>query len=483
MAKKSIKDKAVSAMFWNSIGKFGTMGISFISNMVLARLLMPSDFGTIGMLHIFIAIAEVFILGGFGQALIQKKNPTHSDYTTVFYWNLVASIFVYIILFISAPWIASFYEMPQLKSILRVMGITLIIQSFSVVQSNQLVKQLKFRVLTVRNILAVSISTVVAVIMALKGFGVWSLVCSSIVSSFASVILLWSQSSWRPTWEFSMSSLKELFAFGGLMALSSLIDKIYSEIQGLIIGKWYSAADLGYYNQAHRLEQVPMSALSQIVSTVSFPVFSSLQNDKEKLLRGVRMNLISVSYLNFPLSFLMMIVGAPLIRLVYGPNWDAAIPYFQILCFGGMMFTTNSLNNQVIKALGKSNIYLYAQLVKRSIGVGLIILGAMHGVWGLLVAVAANSYIFYLISAFINSRLLDYGLKKQLKDIGGTFLVSGVLAAVLYWASLQISINHYVLLPIVLIAYVGLFILLSRVFKLKGYEIYMDVIKSKFKRK
>lgn len=482
MSESSLKTKTVSAMLWSSIGKFGTMGISFVSNMVLARLLLPEDFGLIGMLTIFIAISEVFILGGFGQALIQKKNPTHTDYSTVFYWNLFASFLFYGILYLSAPAISSFYGMPLLCKVLRIQSITLIINSFAVVQSNQLIKQLKFKTLSIRNVSAVIIGTTVAIIMAYKGYGVWSLVASSIVSSFVGVLLLWGQSSWRPKLEFSIDSFKELFAFGGLMALSSLVDKIYNELQGLIIGKWYSPADLGYYSQAHKLEQVPIQALSQIVSQVTFPVFSTLQDDKERLLYGVRKNLTAVTYLNFPVSILLMVVGAPLIRLAYGPNWDVAIPYFQILCFAGMMFTTNTMNNQVIKALGKSNIYFYAQLAKRTIGILLMILGAIIGIWGLLGAVALNSYVFYFISASINKRLLDYGISNQIRDIGGNFLVAAFTGIVVYLFGKFIPMNQYVMLVLQLLMYSGLYIVLSKLFKLDGLNTYLDVIKSRIKK-
>ena len=482
MSDNSLKAKTISAMLWSSIGKFGTMGISFVSNMVLARLLMPEDFGLIGMLTIFIAISEVFILGGFGQALIQKKTPTHIDYSTVFFWNLFASFLFYVILFISAPAIARFYGMPLLCKVLRIQSITLIINSFAVVQSNQLIKQLRFKALSIRNVSAVIIGTTVAIIMAYKGYGVWSLVVSSIVSSFVGVLLLWGQSSWRPKWEFSMDSFKQLFAFGGLMALSSLVDKIYNELQGLIIGKWYSPADLGYYSQAHKLEQVPVQALSQIVSQVSFPVFSSLQDNKERLLYGVRKNLIAVTYLNFPMSILLMVVGAPLIRLAYGPNWDVAIPYFQILCFAGMMFTTNTMNNQVIKALGKSNIYFYAQLAKRTIGILLMIIGATIGIWGLLGAVALNSYVFYFISASINKRLLGYGVFNQLRDIGGNFLVAAFVGIGVYLFGRLIPMNQYVMLVLQILIYSGLYILLSKLFNLDGLNTYLDVLKSRIKK-
>ena len=217
---ESLKVKTISSMLWSTLGKFGTMGIQFITNMVLARLLMPADFGTIGMLSIFIVLAETFIIGGFGQALIQKKNPTHIDYTTVFYWNLIASVVMYGLLYFFSPIISRFYEMPQLGSVVRVYGLVLIISAFSIVQNNQLQKNLRFKDLSMRNITAASFGTAVSIVMALYGFGVWSLVASHLVNAIISVVLLWRLSSWRPTLNFSWQSFRELFSFGSLMALS-----------------------------------------------------------------------------------------------------------------------------------------------------------------------------------------------------------------------------------------------------------------------
>lgn len=481
MSKKSLKEKTVAAMFWSSVGKFGTIGISFVSNMVLARLLLPQDFGVIGMLQIFISVSGVFIVGGFGQALIQKKDPTHIDYTTVFYWNLFASILIYWLLFFLSPAISRFYDMPLLCRVLRIQSLTLVISAFSIVQSNQLMKQLRFKALSIRSLVAVSVGTTVAVIMAFKGYGVWSLVASSLVSSTASVFLLWGQSKWRPSLEFSWKSFKELFAFGGLMAVSSLVDRLYLEIQGLIIGKKYSATDLGYYSQAHKLEQVPTSAISQVVTQVSFPVFSDLQDDRVRLLAGVRKNLRAVSYINFAVSVLMIVVGAPLIRLVYGPNWEPAIPYFQVLCFASIMYTTSSLNNQVIKALGKSNVYLYANLVKRGIGITTIFIGAYFGIWGLLSAVALNSYIFYFISASINRKLLGYGIIRQLKDISGNFLVAILAGGITYLLGLLIHANQFVVLFIQIIVYALLFLGLSILFNLAAFYSFVEVLKKRRK--
>lgn len=314
----NLREKTVSGMLWSSVGKFGTLALTFVSNLVLARLLMPSDYGCIGMLQVFISISGIFVTAGFGSALIQKKHPTHIDYTSVFYWNLVAAIVFYFVLYFTGPAIARFYAMPELCSVLRVQSLSLIINAFSTVQSNQLQKQLRFKQLSIRNIIASFIGTIVAITMAFMDMGVWSLVANSLVSSFIGVLLLWKMSSWRPTFEFSWQSLRELFSFGGLMALSAFVETIYTNLQSLIIGKYYSANDLGYYTQAKKLEEVPTTALSQVVNDVSFPVFSSIQDDRSRLLLALRKNVKSITFLTFPLMVLLLIIAEPLLLLLYG---------------------------------------------------------------------------------------------------------------------------------------------------------------------
>lgn len=481
---ESLKKKTISAVIWNTLGKFGTIGIQFITNMVLARLLLPTDFGTIAMLNIFIVISETFIVAGFGQALIQKKNPTHIDYTTIFYWNLVASILMYVVLFVCSPAIAHFYEMPKLTSIVRVYGLVLIISAFSIVQNNQLQKNLKFKILSIRHIIAASVGTIVSIFMALKGFGVWSLVSSYVVSSIASVFLLWRLSTWRPTLEFSWLSFKELFSFGSLMALSSLVDQFYKEMQGLIIGKWYSAADLGYYSQAKKLENIPTSSLSQIVSQVTFPVFSQLQDDISGLKASVRKCTVVETYINFPLNILLMVIAKPLIRFLYGPNWDTSILYFQLLNIVGLFYTITTLNNSIIKSLGKSKLFLYIKIIQRSFGLSFIFIGASYSIVGLLYGVIASVFFNYIVTSTVNRNLLNYGMFLQLKDVGPSLFLAALVGLLTYKMSILADFyNQYVVMVIQIIFYMFSYLVLSKLLKNEGYFILENIVKSKFNKK
>lgn len=482
MSEKSLKEKTISGMIWSTVGRFGTMALSFVSNLVLARLLMPDDFGVIGMLHIFIAVSSVFVTAGFGSALIQKKNPTHIDYTSVFWWNLAAAILFYWILFFSAPAIARFYEMPELKPVVRVLSLTLIINSFSIVQTNQLRKHLKFRHLSMRTLGAAFAGTVVGIIMALLGYRYWSLVASTLVTNLVGVLLLWRLSSWRPTREFSVKSLKELFAFGGLMALSSLVETVFTNLQGLIIGKWYSAGDLGYYTQARKLEEVPTQSLSHIVNQVSFPVFSSLQDDKSELVETFRRNTKSINYINFPLMALLIVIARPLILLLYGPKWEISIPYFQILCISSLVFSMNTLNTNIIKALGRGRLYFWVQLVKRIIGLVLIIIGARAGMMPLMWALTIIGYTSILINMYVNGRLIGYGIVAQVKDLIGYFTAALACAAAVWLLGLVLPLHPYLVMAIQIVVFVALYLAASRLFKFSSYYTYLDVAKAYLKR-
>lgn len=480
MAAKGLKEKTITGMIWSSIGKFGTMGLSFIANLVLARLLMPSDFGCISMLYVFIAISSILVTAGFGTALIQKKDPTHTDYSSVFFWNLFASVFFYFVLFFCAPLIARFYAMPELSKVLRVQSLSLIILAFSSIQSCQLQKQLRFKELSIRNIVSSLAGAICAIAMALLGYGVWSLVASSLVGSIANVLLLWKMSSWRPTWEFSMQSLKELFAFGGLMALSALVETIYVNLQSLIIGKLYSASQLGYFTQARKLEAVPTNALSQIVNQVSFPVFATLQDNKQQLLYGLKKNIKAIVYLNFPLMVLLIVIARPLIILLYGAKWESAIPFFQILCISSMIYTLNTLNTNVIKSLGKGKTYFLLQLSKRLIGIGLIIAGTAFGIYGLLWACTSFGYVCFIINAYVNKHTIDYGLWDQIKDVGGCYLLSCLIGVAVYYMGTLIPVHPYIVMLIQILLYTALYLLCSKLFNMEGYTTYRKIIEERW---
>ena len=351
------------------------MTITFAANVILARLLSPSDFGCVGMLMIFIGLSNTFIDGGFGAALIQKKEPTQEDYSTIFYWNILLSIILYILLYITAPLIAKFYHIPLLSIVLRVQGVVLIFNALSVVQNNLFRKQLRFKQLSVVEIVSAILSLILAIAAALNGWGVWSLVIQQIALSVFKTGLLWTLGNWYPNIVFSFASFRELFKFGSFMLLANLFSTLSNEIQGLLVGRVFSPAILGLYTQSYRLEGSMATAVSGVIDQVTYPVMSSIQDEKGKLILALRKFVQIPAYICALVMGLMIVVAKPLILLVYGENWLDCVPYFQILCTAGLAVCLQGSANNSIVAIGKSSVFFKWTIVKRSVTIILCVVG------------------------------------------------------------------------------------------------------------
>lgn len=474
MGDESLKKKTVFGILWNGVGNAGSSLISFASNIVLARLLLPSDFGCIAMLYVFMALSNTLISGGFSSALIQKKEPTKEDYNTVFYWNIAIALFLYMVLFFASPAIARFYNLPLLSKLLKVHALSLITSSFGIIQRTQLTKNLKFKQITKSILISVTIGTGVAIAMAFGGFGAWSLVVSNLTHSIINVVLLWRLSGWRPAWCFSFASFKELFSFGGLIVLVGIVNTLYRNLQALIIGKKFTAMDVGYYNQAKRLEFVPSDTITMIVDQVTFPVFSKIRDNTSMFAAGIRTNVKAVSYLNFAIYVLLIIVAYPLIHLIYGEKWDAAIPYFQILCLAGIVYSLDQINLNVIKSLGKGMLFFLTQIITRIIGIAIILVGMHWGIYGLLWSLVISSYFNFLASSVVRGRLVDYSLFAQLKDVTPTFLLAVLSGCVSWMLGNVIEIHYLVLMILQMVVFGMVYLGLSFIVKLDSFTICKD---------
>ena len=332
MAQKNLKQKAASAMVWTALQKYSKMFISFISGIILARLLMPYDYGCIGMLAIFMVLAETFIDGGFGSALIQKKQPTQEDYSTIFWWNLGMALLMYVILFVSAPAISRFYNISLLCDVLRVQGLVLFIYAFNIVQRNQLRKQLNFKILSIVSITTAVIALCITVLMAYKGFGVWALVAQNLITSAIPAIIFWFLIKWRPIFVFSINSFKELLGFGIYMFFTHIINNFSSKIQGLLIGKIYSPSTMGYYSKAVSTESLASSSISSIMTQVTYPLYAEVQDDLNLLGNMIKRITMTISYITFPLLFILLLLAKPIFLVLYSDRWLQSVPYFQVLC-------------------------------------------------------------------------------------------------------------------------------------------------------
>lgn len=474
--KESLKERAISGMVWSSVQKFGTISISFIANLILARLLLPADFGSIGMLIVFIALSDTLIDGGFGSALIQKKTPTNTDYSTVFYWNILLAVFLYLFLFLASPYIADFYSIIELSDLLRVLGAILLINSFNIIQTNILIKQLRFKVLAKRDLISTTIGSIIGVSLAYNDFGAWSLVASILVSGVIKSILLWTTCRWRPQPIFSWDSFKSLFRFGSFMFMSNMTEKLFTHLHALIIGKVFSASSLGYFTQASKLESVPASSLSAIVNQVTFPIFSSLQDDLERVRNAVRKNLKAIVFINFPLMVLLIVVAKPLIIILYTDKWLESVPIFQILCVAAMLHYSNTLNTNVIKSAGLGKLFFKLQLMKRAIALVVLIIGLQFGFLGMIWSVVVYNYIYFFINAYYSGRIIRYGIGNQLKDSATEFfnsIISGILTYLLFE---YLEFNIYLDLLLQISVYSVLYLMFSFLFKVEGLFIYKEVL-------
>ncbi|MBR0176942.1 MAG: lipopolysaccharide biosynthesis protein [Bacteroidales bacterium] len=482
MPQNNLKQKAASGMVWTSIQRFMGMGISFVSGIILARLLTPYDYGCIGMLSIFMVLAESFIDGGFGAALIQKKRPTQEDYSTIFYWNLGMAVLMYAILFFSAPAIARFYNIPLLCSVLRVQGLVLFIYAFNIIQKNQLRKNLNFKILSIVTLVTSLISLGITIFLAYKGFGVWALVTQNLITAAIPALVFWFYLKWRPALVFSWKSFKELFGFGFYMFLTHLLNSFGQQIQGLLIGKVYNPTTMGYYSKAHNVEKLASNSVSSVMTQVTYPLYAEAQDNKEMMINMIKRITTTLSYLTFPIMFILILLAKPIFVLLYSERWLSSVPYFQVLCLAGLANCLMAVNLQTISAIGKSKVMFVWTVVKRAVGIGAIVLGLLwFGMKGLLVGVIINNYFSYFVNISLVSKHVGYKWTRQLLDIMPVAIASIVAAIVSYGCGCFLHLDMYPDGIVKLIVYLAIYLGWSFIFKPEAYTYSMSIIPSKFK--
>ena len=482
MTEKNLKQKAAFGMMWTSIQRFAGMGIQFISGIVLARLLTPYDYGCIGMLSIFMVLAEAFIDGGFGSALIQKKQPTQDDYSTIFWWNLGMAILMYVILFVSAPAIANFYDIPLLCNVLRVQGFVLFIYAFNIVQRNQLRKNLNFKVLSIVTITTSLIALAVTIFMAYKGFGVWALVAQNLVTAAIPAVVFWFFIKWRPIWTFSWKSFKELFSFGLYMFLTHLVNTFCSRLQGLLIGKLYSPSTLGYYSKAEATERLASSSISSIMTQVTYPLYVKVQDDKSAMANMIKRLTMTISYVTFPLMMVLLLTAKPIFVLLYTEKWLQSVPYFQVLCIVGLSSCLQAVNTQSIAAIGKSKLMFLWTLAKRTVGMTFMVGGLfLFGMKGFLVGVIVYNWFCYFVNIGLVSKHIGYKWTKQLLDLMPVTVVSFVSAGISYGTAALLHLGLYTEGIVELVVCLSVYLGWSFIFKPEAYRYTLTIIPSKFR--
>ena len=487
MSQKNLKQKAVSGMIWTALQRYSTMLIQFVSGIILARLLTPYDYGCIGMLMIFMLLAESFIDGGFGSALIQKKQPTQTDYSTIFFWNMGLSVVLYAVLFLSAPAIARFYGIPLLSDVLRVQGIILFIYAFNIVQRNQLQKKMNFKVLSIVTILTSLTALTATIIMAYHGFGVWALVAQNMLTALIPAAVFWLYVRWRPQLTFSWQSFRELFSFGFYMFLTHLLNQFGQQIQGLLIGKFYNASTMGYYSKANATERLASTSISKVMSQVTYPLYAEMQDDKTALGDMIKKITLTLSYVTFPLMFILLLCAKPLFILLYSERWADSVPYFQVLCIAGLAYSLQSVNYQSVAAIGKSRTMFVWTFVKRAMGIIFVVAGLLlDGMRGLLVGMVLNTWFSYFVNIWLVSKHIGYSWQRQLVDITPVLIASLSAAALAYATGILCALPLYTDGLLKLVVFVALYFAWSVLFRPKAYQYFRVAAKplvKKIKRK
>jgi O-antigen/teichoic acid export membrane protein len=473
MTNKNLKKKAVSGMIWTALQKYSTMLIQFISGIILARLLTPYDYGCIGMLMIFMVLAESFIDGGFGSALIQKKLPTQEDYSTIFFWNLGMAVLLYAVLYVSAPYIAQFYNIPLLRDVLRVQGIILFIYAFNIVQRNQLQKKMNFKVLSIVTILTSLTALTVTIVMAYHGFGVWALVAQYILTALIPALVFWFYVRWRPQLTFSWQSFRELFGFGFYMFLTNMLNQFGHQVQGLLIGRFYNAATMGYYSKANATERLASTSISKVMSQVTYPLYAEMQDDKTALGDMIKKITLTLSYITFPLMFILLLCAKPIFILLYTERWADSVPYFQVLCIAGLAYSLQSVNYQSVAAIGKSRTMFVWTFVKRAMGIIFVVAGLLlDGMRGLLIGMVINTWFSYYINIWLVSRHIGYRWQRQLLDLLPVLMASLSIAALSYAIVGLCSLSLYADGVLKFVIFVALYAYWSVMFRPEAYQLF-----------
>lgn len=467
--ESSLTNQTVKSVVWSAVERFSVQAIQFVITIILARLVAPSEFGLIAMLAIFIAIAQSFVDSGFSSALVQKKNRTETDFSTVFYFNLAISILVYIVLFISAPYIALYYREPLLELICKWMGLSLIIQGLSVVQIAKLTVLLDFKTQAKASLIAVIISGLFGVSLAYYGYGVWALVVQSLLNNLLGTFLLWVFARWIPKFIFSWHSLKTLFLFGSKLLLSGLLSTIYMNLYTLVIGRKYSAMDVGYYNQASLTARFPSVSLMAIISRAIYPIQCEIQDENELLYSSFIQYLRMSCYIIFPIMIGIAVIAKPLVLVVLTDKWLPMSDLLSVLCVAYMWIPIMVLNNQILNVKGRSDYFLKSEIIKKIAGILILFVTIPFGVAVICVGIFVYNVLDMIIIIHYSKKVINIGYFKQLKSVFSIFSLSVTMGGIVYLVLLMIS-NAYLQLILGVLTGTLVYLSLSKLFCVKEFN-------------
>lgn len=471
-------------LFWKLLERFGVQGVQFVLQIILARLLDPIHYGALSIMIIFTTLANVFIQSGFNTALVQNKDVTEEDYSSVFWVTFFISIFLYIALFFAIPLIANYYNMPLVIPQFRVLALMIIPGSLNSIQLAKVYREMKFKKVFVSNIGAVLVAGLLGILLALNGFGIWSLVWQNIIKVVMATVIMIFTIKWIPKFTINFKRVKELFAYGWKILVSGLIDNLYQEVRSLIIGKKYSSDTLGYYDRGKQFPQFLITSINGAVQSVMLPAMSALQTKKEQVKELTRRSIKTCSYLIFPMMVGLAMVASPLVKILLTEKWLPCVIFLQIYCFTFAFYPIHTCNLQAINAMGRSDIFLTLEIIKKAIGVATLLVAVFC--FHTPIAIAATGIITAITSSIINAwpnkKLLGYSYFEQLKDIFPSVFLSLVMGASVFLVGL-IKTNVYLLLVLQVAVGVVVYVGLSYLTKNENFIFIVDYAKSILKRK
>jgi O-antigen/teichoic acid export membrane protein len=435
----SIKNSIIRGVLWSAVEKFSVQIGQFVIFIFLARLLTPKDFGLVGMLAIFIAVSQTFIDSGMERGLIQKQDRSLIDFSTVFVFNFLVSVFFYCVLFCVAPAIAVFYKSPQLVLLTRILTLDLIFNSFSIVQRSKLIIDVDFKTLAKINFFSVVVGGSVGILCGYYGLGVWSLVVQNLLRSILSLLMFWATGSWKLSFKFSKQSFKVLFGFGSKLLLAGLYAQTLNNIYNIVIGRAYNAESLGLFTRARQFNELSAGTVAVILNQVTFPVLSSLQNDQTRMVYVYKRVIRMTALLNFPVMTLLFFLAKPLVFLLLTDKWSQMVTLLQIMCFAYVFYPTSFINMNILNAIGRSDLFLKADLLKFPFVVLTLIISIPLGIKAMTVGFVITSFIAFLINSYYPGKFFKYGAVKQIKDVLLIIYATVVMSVFIYASTLLLS--------------------------------------------
>jgi teichuronic acid exporter len=478
----SLKKQAVSGMLWTLLQQFGVQGISFVISLMLARLILPAEFGLIGMISVLVGLGNIFINSGMNQSLLRSSNSTEKDFSTIFYFNVLLSILAYVSVYFFAPVVSEFYAQERLTNIIRIYCILFVLNGLSSIHLVKMSLRFEFRRQAVVAIPSVIIGGALGIFLAYRGFGVWSIIWSAILQSFLMTMQLWYLENWVPLKVFDKTSLFHHWKFGSKLLYSGIIDSIFMNLFSIIIGKWYLASEVGFYQRAESLKQFPVSNISQIVNKVTYPLLASVQNNDSLLKNAYRQIIGMLMFITAPILIFSAVLSEPLFTFIFTDRWLSAAEYYKILIIGGMLYPIHAFNLNVLNIKGRSDLFLKLEIIKMIILIVIIFISFQWGIYGLLFGTIASSIIAFFINTFFTHKLIAYGAWLQIKDIFPSVFLAAVIGVCTYFLDIffvEGGLNNFRRILFGFSISFGMYVVFSLVFHIKAAKELILIIKNR----